>query len=499
MTNPRLVRLIKSLSQTEKAYFQKQSMAFRGEQQPAYLLLYKALSSPEGPPETIREQFSKGRSAAYFPTLCQYLYEQLLDSLHRYHQQNSKRRKAEQQFQHAQLLIERSLYEDGLAKLQQVKKQCAKLQYLTLWLEALQLENHTIGLHFMSDGAQRKAAINIQSERLIRLLEQERFYFALYDRLYTHSKTEQSLRQPGEMEGLEIQMSHPWVTDESIPQTLRAKQLFNGIHYTFHTLKGDYELAYSYSDHNLRLWEAHPFLRQERFKDFLASYLNHINRCYQLRKTTQLRELLDGIGQLRPPTSEYADLLKIRKCLYEISFIELTQDYRRFPEVEAAAQALLQSSALNLSERRLLLYNMTYQCFVQEAFERALEYSVAFQQLPSSEGQAYLQRSSQLLNLLIHFELGNGQLLENTCSAHYTRFKRAGQLHQFEALFLRMIRKLAALIGQFRPNYDYEYYLKAFRELNTDPYERRAFEYLDIIRWLQAKQQGCSMLEVKNP
>lgn len=62
-----------------------------------------------------------------------------------------------------------------------------------------------------------------------------------------------------------------------------------------------------------------------------------------------------------------------------------------------------------------------------------------------------------------------------------------------------MVRKLAALSGQFRPNYDYEYYLKAFLKLNTDPYERRAFEYLDIIRWLQAKQQGCSMLEVKNP
>jgi hypothetical protein len=54
----------------------------------------------------------------------------------------------------------------------------------------------------MSDGAQRKAAINTQSERLIRLLEQERFYFSLYDRLYTHSKTEQSLRKADEMEDL---------------------------------------------------------------------------------------------------------------------------------------------------------------------------------------------------------------------------------------------------------------------------------------------------------
>ncbi len=499
MVNPRLVRLIKSLSQTEKAYFQKQSKAFRAKQQPAYLLLYEALANQEASLATIREQFSKGRSAAYFPTLCQYLYEQLLDSLHRYHQQDSKRRKAEQQFQHAQLLIERSLYEDGLAKLQQVKKLCSKLQYFTLWLETLQLENHTIGLHFMSDGAQRKAAINKQSERLIRLLEQERFYFALYDRLYTHSKTEQSLRQPGEMEGLEIQMSHPWVADKSTPQSLRAKQLFNGIHYTFHTLKGDYELAYSYSGHNLRLWAEHPFIRQERFKDFLASYLNHINRCYQLRKTTQLRELLDGIQQLRPPTSEYADLLKIRKCLYEISYIELTQDYQRFPEVETAAQQLLQSVALSLSERRLLLYNMAYQCFAQEAFERALEYSIAFQQLPLSEGQAYLQRSGQLLNLLIHFELGHGQLLENTWNAHYNRFKRTGQLHKFEALFLRMIRKLASLSGQFRPDNKYDAYLEAFNQLKADPYERRAFEYLDIIRWLQAKQQGCSMLEIKNP
>lgn len=62
-----------------------------------------------------------------------------------------------------------------------------------------------------------------------------------------------------------------------------------------------------------------------------------------------------------------------------------------------------------------------------------------------------------------------------------------------------MVRKLAALSGQFRPDNEYDAYLKAFNKLKADPYERRAFEYLDLICWLQAKQQGCSMLEVKNP
>lgn len=492
----RLVNLIKSLNQTEKAYFQKQSKAFRGEQTPAYLALFEALATKEAL-EGVRARFSADRSAAYFPTLCQYLYEHLLSSLQQYYRKGNNRRKAEQQFQHAQLLIERSIYEDGLFKLKQVQQLCAKLEYFTLWLEALRLENNTIGLHFMSDGAKRKAAINTKSEDLIRLLEQERFYFDLYDRLYTYSKTEQSLRQPAVMEALEVQMGHPWVTDEKVPQSLRARQLFNGIHYTYHTLKGNYEQAYDYSEQNLKLWDTQPFLRQERFKDYLASYLNHINRCYQLRKTQQLRQLLDGISQMQPPTNTHTVLLQTRKCLYEISYIELTQDYSRFSEVETTAQQLLQSSALSLSERRLLLYNLTYQCFVQEAFERALEYSTTFQQLPPSEGQAYLQRSGQLLNLLLHFELGHQQLLENTWKAHYTRFKRTQQLHQFESLFLRMIRKLASVSGQFKPDYEYERFLDAFRALQSDPYERRAFEYLDVTRWLQAKLQGCSMQEVQ--
>ena len=71
--------------------------------------------------------------------------------------------------------------------------------------------------------------------------EQEGFYFDLYDQLYTYSRREQGLRSPAELAGFEQWLQHPWLADEQAPQSVIARQLFNGIHYTYRSLRARIE------------------------------------------------------------------------------------------------------------------------------------------------------------------------------------------------------------------------------------------------------------------
>lgn len=500
MQEDSLLDLIKSLSKSEKIHFKKWAAGFTHGRTPAYLQLFDELNQPQPKSEsTLKSEMASGRSPAWFPTLKQYLYDRILESLQQYEKGKNGNDKAEGLKRQAELLIERKLYDQGLKRLRECRKLAYQLEHYALLLDALRLENHTLGIFKLHEGISRKKAINAEIKQLLYYLEQERFYFDIYDRLYTYSRQEPALRDAGEMKALSEELRQPALQDRQHPQSLRSKHLFYGIHTTYHTLLGNYEQSYLYSQEMLQIWEQYPVLRQLRFKEYLALFINHINRCYHLRKIPEFRHRLEEMRQLHAPNRAIRQLIDDRLVLFALSYHEISGDFQDFTATEQLAKSAMQRHIRsgNIVEHRLILYNLTYQLFLQEHFPAALEHSIAFDQLtPGNETQIYLQRSNKLLNLLLHFELGNFQYLENTWRSHHQQMEKAGQLYGFEALFIRMIREFTQASFNYRPKLDYERYLREFAVLKNDPFEKKTFEYLDITAWLTARQCARPILEI---
>lgn len=495
-----LSQLINSLSKSEKIYFQKWASAFAGKRRSNYLELFDALCKRPVPTDTqLRSRFSHNRSSTYFPTLKQYLYDRILESLCQSSREQDWVSKAENLKREAELLIRRKLYNDGLKRLQKARKLTYQLEHYTLLIDILRLENHTLGIFKLHEGIQRKKAINQDIQDLLSYLEQERFYFNLYDELYIYSRTESRVKDPENLEEISRQLAMPELHDEKIPHSLRARHLFYGIHTTYHYLLGDYEKAYLFSGKNLELWLQYPLLREVRFKEFLGLLINHTNRCYHLKKKEEFRQQIETLKQLKAPNQSTQQLIEDRLTLFMLNKHELTGDFTHF----SVSQQQLDQTILrhrqsgNYAELRLLLYNAVYLLFIQERFTEALDYSLAFNDTPSRSGaQSYLQRSNRMMGLLIHFELGNYQLLENTLRNHYLQLERSRQLFPFEMLFIKMIRQFIRVSPLYRQLPDYEFYLTAFDGLKSDPAEKKNFEYLNILAWLKAKHLGVPLWEI---
>ncbi|MBR9920342.1 MAG: hypothetical protein GYB31_05825 [Bacteroidetes bacterium] len=492
-----LFALIASLNGPEKTYFRKQALAFAGEKLPAYLELFDAIIKGVSDEDLLRKRFGQGRSNSYYPTLRRYLYDQLLKSLSEYHQKYSRKAEAEQSLKNAGVLFDRKLYEAGLAELKRAQKLAYKLEYFSLLIESLRLESKILGLHLRSGWLKQKKEINGELQRLIGLQEQEAWYFNLYDHLYSLSRQEPGLRKPEHLEELNRMMKDPRIQLASKPGSIRARLLFNGIHYTFLSMQGKYRQAYSFSRENLRLWRTNPLLRQDRFKDFLSSFFNHLNRCYHLKKATEMRELLNELSLLTPPKASSATLLAVRRCLYELNYLELSGNYSEFEEVSSLAQKVLekQCDSIPLAEHRLLLYNLAWHHFLREEFDRALTYCIRLESLSSGSKQIYLLRFARLLMLILHFELGNYQLLDNILHTHQASLKRKGSLSSFESLFLQMLREFVSKVDLYNTPLPYAKYLDSFEALRRNSFEKQAFQYLDISRWLKARQAGKKILD----
>lgn len=107
-----------------------------------------------------------------------------------------------------------------------------------------------------------------------------------------------------------------------------------------------------------------------------------------------------------------------------------------------------------------------------------------------------MQRFARLLELLLHYESGNQQLLDYTWRNCYNFFKSQDKLYQFEQLFLQLIRRLTDEMNQYGQQDTFQEFYLRFAQLQTDAYESRAFEYLDVLTWLRAKQERTTMAAI---
>lgn len=106
-----------------------------------------------------------------------------------------------------------------------------------------------------------------------------------------------------------------------------------------------------------------------------------------------------------------------------------------------------------------------------------------------------IQCFARILNLIAHFELGNDELVEYQIKSVYRFLIKMGELHGVQKEIFYFLRQL--------PFASHTELRKAFRILHSklvklaqDPYEKRAFLYLDIISWLECKLDNKKIKEI---
>ncbi|RAV29273.1 hypothetical protein [Sinomicrobium soli] len=102
---------------------------------------------------------------------------------------------------------------------------------------------------------------------------------------------------------------------------------------------------------------------------------------------------------------------------------------------------------------------------------------------------------SRVLSLVAHYEAGMDYHLDVQLKSTYKFLLKMNDLHEVQKEMIRFLRNLGniyphELKGEFRKLH------ARFKELDNDPYERRAFLYLDIISWLESKIENKSVAEI---
>jgi len=106
-----------------------------------------------------------------------------------------------------------------------------------------------------------------------------------------------------------------------------------------------------------------------------------------------------------------------------------------------------------------------------------------------------IQCFARLLNLMAHYDLGNGDLLPYQVKSLYRFLRKMKDIQKVQSAILRFIRRLPKI----RPNDLKQEFIQLKNTLviiRSEPYQLRPFLYLDLISWLEGKIEGSSVQEV---
>jgi len=100
-----LFLLIKSLTKSEKRYFHRFATRHNAKENNQYLALFDAIQKQEQYDETLLKKELVGKSSIqHFPVMKRYLYEQILESLHLFHQLQDAEETLKNQIHYAKIL-----------------------------------------------------------------------------------------------------------------------------------------------------------------------------------------------------------------------------------------------------------------------------------------------------------------------------------------------------------------------------------------------------------
>ncbi|RLD20242.1 MAG: hypothetical protein DRI71_10675 [Bacteroidetes bacterium] len=103
---------------------------------------------------------------------------------------------------------------------------------------------------------------------------------------------------------------------------------------------------------------------------------------------------------------------------------------------------------------------------------------------------------SRILSLICHYELGHRDILDYHVRSTYRFLLSHENLQQYHRYILNFLKHLSANISEEEMIAEFERLRQQLIPLETNPYEKRAFIYFDIISWLEGKIQHRPVQDV---
>jgi len=469
-----LFSLIKSLSQAEKRYFKLTS----GQEGANYLRLFDAINSQDEYNEVaLKKKFEGEKFTDQFHVAKIYLQDIILKCLRNYTSKSSVNVQLIGLLNEIEILYDRELFDLCQAKVSKAKKIASKFEKFSLLLEIISWERKLILAKHNT--IQLSVVLEMEQHAIDRMQELNRLWSLV-------NGIQSSISLPMAISDIKAIKAQP-------PRSLRAVVLHRHILFSSYLLNG--KLAQAEDQLNLLIdkLEENP----DYIQDDPASYATALgNKISLLLRLKRLDEVAMLIAKMRAIPSSYSlrsdnkftVRLWIRLFNLELEFYRDKKDFKKGLVLMEEAELFLQRHhrVVPMDYRLMLYYQFAHFLFMNKSFSKALKCVGEIIGRNAGSVREDVQVYARILNLILHFELGNIIVIRyavDNCRRFFKKIKKRGEVENtvlkfFAKLSLEPISEHQALFQNL--------YFKLFG-VDRGTAKSELDDYFDLRGWIESK------------
>mgnify|MGYP001597126100 FL=1 len=499
-----LFELLKSLTKQEKRHFKLYASRHVIGSDNIYIKVFDAVNKQDEYDEKLLlNKFKNETFAKHFPVTKHNLYTLILKSLNAFHSDiHSETNRMIHSFN---ILYNKSLYTQCEKILRKVKKTASDYEMFEKQLELEQLDAKLhIAMYntkkFSRFIQQSSAEKHIAIKKINNLLDYRQNYYEMSLLIgLTDLPRERKL-----FLSYEDIINKPIFKNSMHANSFLAKYYFYSTQYFYYRAKGDLKNNYTFQKKLVLLLESNPKMIVADCHKYIAALHHYIITLAQLKKydealinVKRLKELL--VNYNIPNTEETRIRIFSRAYNAEMGIYLNTGEFKRGLTIAPTVEDWVGRYASKLTPQQeiFLHYNLFHTYFGVGKYKPALLYLNAVLNNKSIKSFPEILSSVYVINIVVHFELQNIDLIKYIIKSAYRYLLNHKRLYKMETTTLKFFQnRIHKLNSREEQKHAFLELRDELIKIMKDPLEQRSLSFFDFISWLESKISGKSFAEI---
>jgi hypothetical protein len=487
-----LFQLIHSLQKSEKRNFKLYVTRNTSGEDLKIIQLFDAIDKMQEYDEAALLKKNPGIKKTQISNLKAHLYKQVLSSLRLLENDENIDIYLHEQLDFARILYNKGLYLQSLKVLERIKEKANAHNQISFLIQVLFLEKKIETLHITRSMEDRAEQLSKESDEvndtLLIITKLSNLALQLYSWYikHGHARNEQEVISLNEFFKENVAVYANKAT------TFYQKLYFYQCYVWYAFIRQDFLMYYRYTQKWVDIFHEEPLMIEIETAHYIKGMHNLLNAHFDLKNYKRFDETLKRFEDFdNSDVAIYNDNNRIQLFVYlniaRVNRHFLYGTFQQGIELIPKIEEKLQENWLYLDRHRILVF---YYKFASLYFGNG-DYSQAIDYLNKIinwkvDLRNDLQCYARLLHLIAHYEIGNYDILDYLIKSVYRFMAKMENLSAVEEEIFKFLR---ASLNQPRRELkqSLENLLNNLKQFENNPFEARAFSYLDIISWLESK------------
>lgn len=502
--NSSLFDLIQSMTKSEKRYFKLMSSRHTIGDENNYVRLFDAIEKQtEYNEEALFDLFEGEAFLNRFSITKKRLSDHILSSLNSFHLTSSIEAQIYGQLQSADILFEKSLYDQCRKVLRSAEKLAQKYELSAILMQISYKQKRLLETNgYLKVGDQELNEIEVKDKEQIEAISRYHNLWLIKSRLFAEL-TKRGVARSEEETKVYSEICSEILHDFNLSgASEKSTYLFHHIMSAYYYAIGDLSKSLSHLRVNLEGESGEQSIRLGEENKYVSALTNAI---YISDKIGEYKESIKYLAKLKKFASEVEknEDLSI-KLFSSINSIELSLFLRRGDFKNAIELAPEISAKLDELQDKISPVRRAFLAFkIAVSFMGEGDYSSALKWINLILNDSRLDKTedifafTQLIDLLVHIELNNDKLLPYSFKNTQRYFKTRNRMYSFEKVLLQGMNRLIKCDNSFDREQVWEVLHDELSKITNDNiFESVALDYFDFQSWAEAKLKRKSFDQV---